>query len=598
MVKKVFSKRLLSLAFALMTVMSLLPLSAFSASAAETIDSFNISLSTSKFPVPFLGETPNRDVEVLASSVENAVGNEGKFICDKYNSNWAEIKGGTPYYFARFDSTDVTFADGKQYYLSLALEKAEDYEFDKANLSSYKLNGKSAEYITVFDGGIRIYFPYGEPTENLPDEIISDFNITLDKNSFPYPATGESVARNTDVLTTAVNNAQGNSGKFSVDVGRTYWTEMRSGSMYFAGDLNDTDEVFSGNKQYYLMLNIKPNDGYVFSEAYQDNYKLNGVAPYRITFQSWGIAADYIFGDITADEQGRTQISEMAVNVTHPVGGEHPDFTATSGSDGYTAKVSYWHGPNKDLTETDTFKVGITYSVEVEISPDKDYVFLDRMDVTINGKKAVHTDTNKETGTRTYAVNLVAEDTTVSKITVEGLTTPTAGGQVSLDFTLSDNCTAEEFYWFEADRAIFGGDDLMELYFEGEYTEETFKSGKYYTFMVVVKPTEGKTFADDITATVNGQNAYFDETFGAVCIYYYIPESTGLLGDANEDGVVNVKDATLIQKHVASIVNLSGSALALSDVNSDTAVNVKDATAIQKFVASIDTGYSIGQPVS
>ncbi len=60
-----------------------------------------------------------------------------------------------------------------------------------------------------------------------------------------------------------------------------------------------------------------------------------------------------------------------------------------------------------------------------------------------------------------------------------------------------------------------------------------------------------------------------------------------LAGDANGDGTVNVKDATLIQKFVANMVELGAEALAVSDVNEDGAVNVKDATAVQKIIANI-----------
>ena len=60
-----------------------------------------------------------------------------------------------------------------------------------------------------------------------------------------------------------------------------------------------------------------------------------------------------------------------------------------------------------------------------------------------------------------------------------------------------------------------------------------------------------------------------------------------LLGDVNQDGVVTIKDATLIQHHIASIKELVGAALAAGDVNQDKAVNIKDATAIQYYIAKI-----------
>lgn len=59
------------------------------------------------------------------------------------------------------------------------------------------------------------------------------------------------------------------------------------------------------------------------------------------------------------------------------------------------------------------------------------------------------------------------------------------------------------------------------------------------------------------------------------------------LGDVNLDNNVNVKDATAIQKHIASLIVLEDIALDLADYDRDTKITVKDATAIQKFIAGI-----------
>lgn len=55
-----------------------------------------------------------------------------------------------------------------------------------------------------------------------------------------------------------------------------------------------------------------------------------------------------------------------------------------------------------------------------------------------------------------------------------------------------------------------------------------------------------------------------------------------VLGDVNGDGVLSVADATLIQKHSASIIDFTDEQLATADMNGDGAVNVNDATAIQR----------------
>lgn len=61
-----------------------------------------------------------------------------------------------------------------------------------------------------------------------------------------------------------------------------------------------------------------------------------------------------------------------------------------------------------------------------------------------------------------------------------------------------------------------------------------------------------------------------------------------LLGDANMDGRVNIQDVTEIQRHVAEISKLTGSALKNADYNQDGSVTIDDATAIQRFLAEFE----------
>lgn len=58
-------------------------------------------------------------------------------------------------------------------------------------------------------------------------------------------------------------------------------------------------------------------------------------------------------------------------------------------------------------------------------------------------------------------------------------------------------------------------------------------------------------------------------------------------GDVDKNTSVNIKDATLVQKHVAGLTTLSEDALLLADTDANGNVNVKDATLIQKVVAGI-----------
>ena len=66
-----------------------------------------------------------------------------------------------------------------------------------------------------------------------------------------------------------------------------------------------------------------------------------------------------------------------------------------------------------------------------------------------------------------------------------------------------------------------------------------------------------------------------------------VPEPEFLLGDVNGDGKILVDDATLVQKHVAGLITLTGNALKAADANGDGVIMVDDATQIQKYAAGI-----------
>lgn len=64
-----------------------------------------------------------------------------------------------------------------------------------------------------------------------------------------------------------------------------------------------------------------------------------------------------------------------------------------------------------------------------------------------------------------------------------------------------------------------------------------------------------------------------------------IPEIT--YGDLDDDGIVNIKDVTLIQKYLASLITLDEKQLLSADYNHDNSISITDATAIQKALADI-----------
>lgn len=70
---------------------------------------------------------------------------------------------------------------------------------------------------------------------------------------------------------------------------------------------------------------------------------------------------------------------------------------------------------------------------------------------------------------------------------------------------------------------------------------------------------------------------------------------TYLLGDSDDDGIITVLDATLIQKVLAYLVEDTDGRVAIrGNVNGDI-LSVMDATDIQKYLADIEVSYPIGE---
>ena len=75
--------------------------------------------------------------------------------------------------------------------------------------------------------------------------------------------------------------------------------------------------------------------------------------------------------------------------------------------------------------------------------------------------------------------------------------------------------------------------------------------------------------------------------------------SAVLLGDTDNNGRINVKDVTAIQRHIAELNLLSGDTLKAADINGDGSVTMADVTALQRFLAEFSgISYAIGQPLA
>lgn len=68
-----------------------------------------------------------------------------------------------------------------------------------------------------------------------------------------------------------------------------------------------------------------------------------------------------------------------------------------------------------------------------------------------------------------------------------------------------------------------------------------------------------------------------------------------LRGDADQDGIVCVLDATMMQRHLANIKKLSADGLLAGDVNNKNSVTASDVTHLQRYLAGMGNTYKINQ---
>lgn len=94
--------------------------------------------------------------------------------------------------------------------------------------------------------------------------------------------------------------------------------------------------------------------------------------------------------------------------------------------------------------------------------------------------------------------------------------------------------------------------------------------------------------ADGVHPSVEGYAVMGEHWYNVLVNYMEnggtdLPETNILYGDANENGTVNITDATFIARYYVGNATLSDSAITASDVNLDGKVNIVDATIVARY---------------
>jgi type I pullulanase len=265
--------------------------------------------------------------------------------------------------------------------------------------------------------------------------------------------------------------------------------------------------------------------------------------------------------DVVSYYKGLNQIKAAFSPLTCDDNTYKDSYVFTNSTSEYTSTISFTIAND---TEGEWSKMAVLYN-----SSNKDAkVSLKDKTVTnwviiANGESAGLENLGEVTGS-TFTVPARSAIIAVEKSSFEAAGLDANMGKVKVNYVYEKDGTAL------ADSVILQG-----TIGTGYQTTSSTSVPNTYVFTTVEGETTG-TYSDDVKE---------------VTYYYtdYVPESI-TLADMNDDGVVDIQDVTIMQKGLASLIELTDEQLAKFDVNYDDEKDISDCTMIQKYLA--------GMPVS
>lgn len=240
----------------------------------------------------------------------------------------------------------------------------------------------------------------------------------------------------------------------------------------------------------------------------------------------------------------------------------------------------------------DAFKNDNTYRLKLKLTPKTNFTLnIQKDDIDLNCGEITDLARNNEDGSIIISIDFKTEkqlaDTVAAYITVPqdsqfpnyNPTLPVDAGYIVGSKT--DGYTLNGVYWFN-----ITNEEPMQP------NVNYFESGKEYSVTIDIVPTTVvfPENAEDITATINGQKAecIYNE-YGVLTITYtYVAtqEISGKIGDVNNDGNINAKDALIVLKIAVNKYTPSNNEDFYADVNRDGYINAKDALEILKYAVN------------
>ena len=229
-------------------------------------------------------------------------------------------------------------------------------------------------------------------------------------------------------------------------------------------------------------------------------------------------------GALSLTAQAKTEIGHIAVLVQQPLTGKHPSFDVVLPADAHcSVELAEWRTgtsghPGNVLSAADVFADGGTYVFCLWLKPDSGYSLPGADDagswIQINGSRAWSAAYNTITFALEYRANFTAlQSTKLSHVSVS-LQNAVVGKQANPPVV---NVTP--------------GFSIRSAYIQSNESGKwaaaagAFREDVNYRLDLSLETVAGYTYADKITATVNGEEKNLTKlTDGTYRLYYYLPE--------------------------------------------------------------------------
>ena len=360
---------------------------------------------------------------------------------------------------------------------------------------------------------------------------------------------------------------------FVSDNGVSNWKLIDKSTPFVAGKYYKfVVEMQTKSRYTFPTYNSEPNFWAVVNGDYVKPQKTYGMDPthYVTISYEFGSCNDSVIENIIID------------NVTEPIAGEKPTYTATVRGSGYyidTTKNSYddayWLKPAEkwyyikngigwfDMTdfdwvyENDTFIPGHEYQICVFLKTEDGYTFYHAKDLTmlftasVNGTAATgNTTTSWGLTEQTIRASFPCQGKEITTVMVNGLSTPKAGEMP--DYTASVAYPE----WYQLDPNYAGTNGIV-WYDSDDYQMEptdTFVAGKKYKVEIklisaTLSGANTSQFTSPVSAYINGkqvvENGIWDAVYAsanAVYIYYTFPKEAEYTGVMVSGSVTSFND--------------------------------------------------------